>query len=184
MKTNNLKYLLFGFIIVSLSLNACKKDELPDVEEEELITTISLTFTNTTDANDVKTITYKDLDGDGGNAPIVSNLNLKANQVYSVAISSILNETGNPADDIRAEVIAEKDDHLFVYKTSGANLTFSNLSTDNNNLPFGLTATATTTSASTGTFTIILRHQPGTKDGTELPGSADLEATFPVSITN
>lgn len=184
MKTNNLKYLLFGFIIVSLSLNACKKDELPDVKEEELITTITLSFTNTTDASDVKTITYKDLDGDGGNAPVITSLSLKANKVYNVAITSILNETESPAGDIRAEVIEEKDDHLFVYKTSGANLTFSNLSTDNKNLPFGLTATATTTTASTGTFTIILRHQPGVKNGTEAPGSTDLEATFPVSITN
>jgi hypothetical protein len=71
-----------------------------------------------------------------------------------------------------------------VYKTSGANLAFSNFDKDRNNLPVGITATATTGAASTGTFTIILRHQPDVKNGTETPGSTDLEAVFPVTIAN
>jgi hypothetical protein len=185
MKNNPFKYLIFAFAIVVISLNACKKDELPDVEEEELITTITLTFTNSTNASDVRTITWRDLDGDGGNAPVISSLALRAGTVYNVAVTSVLNETETPAEDIRAEIVEEKDEHLFVYKTTGANLTFSNFDVDSKNLAVGLTARATTTTASTGTFTIVLRHQPdGIKNGTEAPGSTDLEATFPVSITN
>jgi hypothetical protein len=184
MKKNNFKFILFAFAVIALSLNACKKDKLPDVEEEELITTISLTFTNTTNATDVKTITWRDLDGDGGNAPVISPLNLKPNAVYSVVVASLLNETESPAEDVKAEVIAENFDHLFVYKTSGANLTFSNFDKDRNNLPVGITATAISGAASTGTFTIILRHQPDVKNGTETPGSTDLEAVFPVTIAN
>ncbi|MFC5283160.1 hypothetical protein [Pedobacter alpinus] len=182
---NSFKYLIFAFAIVSISLNACKKDNLPDVDEEELITTISLTFTNTTDATDVKTITYRDLDGDGGNAPVISNLSLKANKVYNVAVTSILNETENPAEDVKEEVEEKKDEHLFVYKTTGANLTFSNFDVDSKNLPVGFTARGTTGAASNGTFTIVLRHQPnGVKNGTETPGSTDLEATFPLAVVN
>jgi hypothetical protein len=72
-----------------------------------------------------------------------------------------------------------------VYKASGANISFSNYDVDANNLPVGLTARATTTAASTGTFTIILRHQPNRlKNGTEAPGSTDLEAVFPTTIAN
>jgi hypothetical protein len=184
MKTNHFKFIIFAFAIVALSLNACKKDNLPDVGEEELITTISLKFTNAANASDVKTITWKDLDGPGGNAPTISTLNLKPNATYSVAVESLLNETVSPAGDIKAEVMAENFDHLFVYKTTGVNLTFSNFDKDKNNLPVGLTATATTVAVSTGTFTIVLRHQPDSKNGTETPGSTDLEATFPATIAN
>ena len=74
MKNNPFKYLIFAFAIVVISLNACKKDDLPDVEEEELITTISLTFTNINSPSDVRTVTWRDLDGDGGNAPIITPL--------------------------------------------------------------------------------------------------------------
>jgi hypothetical protein len=185
MYNNKLKFIAIAIAVLTLSLNGCKKDDLPDVEEEELITTISLTFTNTANSADVKTITWKDLDGTGGNAPVISALTLKANAVYSVTVASVLNETTSPAEDIKAEVAAEKDEHLFVYKASGANIAFSNFDVDSKNLPVGLTARATTTTASTGTFTIILRHQPGgIKNGTEAPGSTDLEAVFTTTIAN
>lgn len=185
MYNNKLKFFAIVIAVLTLSLNGCKKDELPDVSEEELITTISLTFTNTADATDLRTITWKDLDGDGGNAPVISPLILRPNAVYNVAVSSVLNETESPAEDIKVEIKEKNDEHLFVYKASGANISFSNYDVDANNLPVGLTARATTTAASTGTFTIILRHQPnGLKNGTEAPGSTDLEAIFPTTIAN
>lgn len=185
MYNNKLKIFAIAIAVFTLTLNACKKDDLPEVEEEELITTISLTFTNTTNASDVKTITWKDLDGAGGNAPVISPLSLKTNTVYNVAVASLLNETESPAGDIRAEVVSEKDEHLFVYKVAGANIAFSNYDVDSKNLAVGLTARATTAAASAGTFTIILRHQPGgIKNGTEAPGSTDLEAVFPANVVN
>jgi hypothetical protein len=185
MYNNKLKFIAIAIAVLTLSLNGCKKDDLPGVEEEELITTIRLKFTNTANANDVKTITWKDIDGAGGNAPVIDALSLKSGSTYAVIVDAVLNETVSPAADIKAEVAAEKDEHLFVYKAFGANLTFSNFDKDINNLAVGLSATATTGAASTGTFTIILRHQPnGAKNGTETPGSTDLEAVFQTAIIN
>lgn len=185
MYNNKLKFFAIAIAGLTLTLNACKKDSLPDIKEEELITTISLTFTNTTNSADVRTITWKDVDGNGGNAPVISSLSLKTNAVYNVAVTSVLNETVTPAGDVRAEVIKEKDEHLFVYKVAGANIAFNNFDVDSKNLAVGLTARATTTTASTGTFTIVLRHQlGGAKNGTEAPGSTDLEAVFPATVAN
>ena len=185
MYNNKLKLVAIAIAVFTLTLNGCKKDELPDVDEEELITTISLTFTNAALASDVRIITWKDVDGPGGVAPVISPLTLRANAIYTVGVTSLLNETVSPAGDIRAEVIKEKDEHLFVYKVAGANITFNNFDVDSKNLAVGLTARATTTTASTGTFTIVLRHQPkGVKNGTEAPGSTDLEAVFPASVVN
>ena len=106
MKNNPFKYLIFAFAIVVISLNACKKDDLPDVEEEELITTISLTFTNINSPSDVRTVTWRDLDGDGGNAPVISSLALRAGTVYNVAVTSVLNETETPAEESASEETA------------------------------------------------------------------------------
>ena len=36
--------------------------------------------------------------------------------------------------------------------------------------------------AGSGSLRVILRHQVGTKDGTETPGSTDFDTTFPVTI--
>ena len=185
MYNNKLKFFAIIITALTFTLNACKKDSLPDIKEEELITTISLTFTNATNSADVRTITWKDVDGNGGNAPVISPLSLKTNAVYNVAVTSVLNETVTPAGDIRAEIVKEKDDHLFVYKVANANIAFNNFDVDSKNLAVGLTAKASTTTASAGTFTIVLRHQPnGLKNGTEAPGSTDLEAVFPATVAN
>lgn len=182
MYKNKLKFIAIAIAVLTLSLNGCKKDDLPDVEEEELITTITLKFANAADATDVKIITWKDTDGSGGIDPVIDALSLKSNATYSVSIEAVLNETENPAEDIKLEIVEEKEDHLFVYKPANVNLAFSNFDLDINNLPVGLSSTAKTGSASTGTFTLILRHQPDSKDGTETPGSTDLEVVFPATI--
>lgn len=183
MMKNNLKLMLITAIGAVTSFTACKKDgPLPDVNEEELITTLTLKFSNAADPADIKTFTWKDIDGDTGNPPIIDNITLAANSTYTVEIDALLNESELPAEDIRAEVEEESADHLIVYKPTG-NLTITATDKDVNNLPIGLEASAVTTAAGTGTLQVILRHQPeGAKDGTEAPGSTDLDATFNVTV--
>ena len=53
--------------------------------------------------------------------------------------------------------------------------------------PVGLVAKVTTKATGTGTLRIILRHQPPVngkpvKDGTEIPGSSDMDLTFDVEV--
>ena len=71
MKKTLLLALSLGFF-----LTACKKDEPSPVEDNELITTLRLTFTE--GANKL-VYTIKDLDGDGGKAPIADVIKLAAN---------------------------------------------------------------------------------------------------------
>lgn len=171
-------------MVAAVSFAGCKKDQaLPDVEEEELITTLRLKFVNKAIATDVRTFSYKDLDGDGGNAAVIDEIRLAANSSYTMTVDAVLNESASPAEDIKAEILEEADEHLFVYKpTAGLNLAIAITDKDAKNLPIGLTGNATTGSASTGKVQVLLRHQPGTKNGTETPGGSDIDATFNVVV--
>lgn len=183
MKTNS-KLSIIAIMACTFAISSCKKEkELPKVVENELITTIKLQFTNTTDAADVKTFTWKDIDGQGGNPPVIDEIKLAPNKTYKMEVVKILNETSTPAEDITEEIAEEDYEHLLVYKPLpiGA-LTVTITDKDKNNLPVGLKADVRTGSAATGTLQVILRHQVGVKNGTEAPGSTDFDITFNVKI--
>jgi hypothetical protein len=182
-----IKTKLFSLAVVALILGAssCKKNdgELPEVEENELITTVRLKFTNKANAADVKVFTWKDLDGQGGNNPVIDEIVLAPNTAYKMEIDAILNEAETPVGDIKAEVAEEADDHLFVFKSTPANImTVTITDRDSKNLPIGLVSDAVTAAAGTGKLQVILRHQPDSKNGSEGPGSTDLDATFNVKV--
>ncbi len=176
--------ILFPASIAIIFLGGCNKNDepLPDVRENELITTVRLKFVNKANAGDVKLSVWKDLDGEGGNAPIIDPVNLSANSAYTLTVDGILNETSTRSEDVKAEILAEADNHLFVFKPAGANIAVVITDKDSKGLPLGLEAAATTSAASSGTLRVILRHQIGNKDGTEIPGSTDIDTSFPVVI--
>ncbi|TAE35455.1 MAG: hypothetical protein EAY66_08795 [Sphingobacteriales bacterium] len=169
---------------ITFAVSSCKKDkkELPPVDENELITTIKVKFTNATNPTDVKTFTWKDLDGQGGADPVVDEIKLATNKTYKMEVTAVLNETTNPAQDITEEIKEEDYEHLFVYKPSTNLLTVQITDKDKNNYYVGLMADVNTNTAKNGTLQIILRHQLGVKDGTEAPGSTDFDITYPVKI--
>lgn len=183
---NRLKLGLIAAMAIVTSFSACKKDqEVPEPEENELITKVTLRFTNTANATDVATVTWTDPDGDGGAAPTIGTLNLKANTSYNFEVSEVLNETTNdPAErNILNEIKEEADEHLWVYTpAAGLNLTLVRTDRDANNFPIGILGTAAAGAVSSGSLTVVLRHQPDVKNGTDAPGSTDFSAAIPVTI--
>jgi hypothetical protein len=134
-------------------------------------------------------MTFKDLDGEGAGVPqyIYSSGGdaavLSASTTYTAEIT-LLNESVTPAENITEEVEEEADEHLFCFTVGGgANIDYSYADEDDNGLDVGLTTNWETGAASTGTITIVLRHQPGTKTGA-CPGlgETDIEVTFNVAI--
>ncbi|MEZ5009872.1 MAG: hypothetical protein R2753_17110 [Chitinophagales bacterium] len=186
MKTFN-KYLFFGIAILPILFSSCEKDDPIIPNEEELITTLIYTLTPY-GGGDVKTFTFQDIDGDGGNLPTIVNDTLEANTTYN-GVLRLLNESVSPADEITDEVAEEKEDHQFFFVTtsSTAVITYSDQDADGN--PVGLSSQLTTRAASTGKMTIILRHEPnklGTNvangDLTNAGGETDIEVTFDLVI--
>jgi hypothetical protein len=201
--TNNLmmrwltRFFAGSILLATMLLVSCGDDPEP-TNEEELITTLLVTLTPNDGGDDV-TLKFYDADGDGPIAPVYTyNPNiagpnsaavLQLNKSYSASIV-LLNETENPVEDVTEEIEEEADEHLFCFSTTLTGLAIVPADTEANYIaggstkPVGLLTTWSVGSAiGTGTVTIILRHQPGTKTGT-CPGSGetDIEVTFNVTI--
>lgn len=179
----------FGIFFFSVALTACNKDDDPEENEEELITTMKLTFVDAAGGSAPITYQYKDLDGDGGNAPTADEIVLAPSKTYNVTVQ-LLNETVTPAEDITTEVQAEADAHRFYYEPSGtANITVAGLNNDTNGVPVGITSVWTTGAAATGSIVVTLRHYAGnppnkaSADPVDSPkSSTDVVGTFNTKI--
>ncbi|MCE7069459.1 hypothetical protein LZG74_04055 [Dyadobacter sp. CY327] len=171
-------------LAATVSFTQCKDagDDVQIDDENELITSVTLKFTEDGTTN-VQSFSYKDADGDGGNAPTqFDTVALKPNKTYAVTIE-LLDESKTPADNITEEVAEESDEHLFVYTPSpSALLTYTYGDKDENNFPIGLIGKAVTTAAGLGKLKVQLRHQPDTKNGTPGPGSDDVNLDFNLKV--
>lgn len=189
------KFKTYALIIATVvTLSSCSNDDNNDapVNEEELITTVTAIYTPVGGGTAI-TLQYKDLDGEGANAPVITaSGNFEKNKTYN-GVLTFKNELTDPAEDITLEIIEEGVDHQVFYRTTGTVNAFtygtaaSNL--DANGLPVGLQSVFTTTDAATGTLTVTLRHQPNktasnvaSGDITNAAGSTDAEVSFPISV--
>lgn len=157
-------------------------DLVPD-DENELITSVKLHFQEVS-SGQISTFQYKDPDGEGGNSPVqFDTIRLKPESDYELSIE-LLDESKIPVHNITQEVAEKSDEHLFIYKPTPATLlsyTYGDL--DKNGIKIGLTKGAVKTNqAGNGKLKVQLRHQMGTKDGTESQGSDDVHLDFTVQI--
>lgn len=185
MKNSNIKLVLLSLVLISFA--SCVSDDAPVIiNEEELITTVEYTLTNTTDAANVVVIKSVDPDGDaGGQQPnITVNGTIRANSSYLGEVR-FLNETTSPADNITDEVSEESEDHEVFYVTPIAGLQITKLDNDTAGNPLGLLTTFETGAAGSGDFTIVLRHLPKKPNNGTLSdagGESDAESRFQLSI--
>lgn len=183
----NLMYLALGIALVATS---CKRDDEnppidPPVNEEELITTVVLRLINQT-SNDTATFTFTDLDGDGGNAPVIVGDTLAAGATFAGSIE-ILNEVDG--EDITAEIADEDVDHQFFYDPMNSGLTWSYADMDGNGDPIGLLTSWSSAAVGMDTIRVTLRHEPNKAaagvsagDITNAGGETDIEVDLPVVI--
>lgn len=182
MKLNN--YLLMSAIALVSLTTSCKKDDddptnpNPTPNESELITTITLQFTDSANVQPTVSYSFRDPDGDGGSDPVeFDTIRLAANTTYFATIL-LLDESQSPADTVSNEVAEEAADHMFFFAHNGVNIATNYTDVDVNGLPVGLASRWVTGTAGSGTSTVTLKHQPGVKDGTQAPGETDVEVQF------
>ncbi len=178
--------------IAGLTFNSCSNDDdapLP-VNEEEVITTVIATFIPQGGGETV-TLTSRDLDGDGPNAPVETVSGpFSSGTVYNGSVR-FLNELENPAEDITEEIEQEDDEHQIFYAVTGGIGTFAYADSDANGNPVGLSfifSTDDTTVVVDGIISISLIHEPnksaaGVSDGdsTNAGGETDIEVSFNVT---
>ncbi|MCE7062144.1 hypothetical protein [Dyadobacter sp. CY343] len=172
---------LFGLAALFTQCKDSGEEITPD-DENELITSVTLNFKEA-GTGTVSSFSFKDADGDGGNAPTrFDTISLKANAEYALTIE-FMDESKSPADNITEEIAKESDEHLIVFTPSPASLlTYTYGDKDDKNFPIGLTGTAKAGAAGAGTLKVQLRHQPGDKNGTPAPGSDDANLEFVLQV--
>lgn len=179
------------FLLATLStlvFASCQKDDVEnpdDNNESELITTVTLAFTDSANTANVRYFTFNDPDGEGGNGPTqFDTIRLQANTTYFTSVL-LLDQSGSEVDTISNEVLEEGVDHQFFFNTSGAAAIVTYTDNDNNGNPIGLQTKWATGNIGTGTATVVLKHQPDIKaaaPGNEALGETDVEVSFVLEI--
>lgn len=192
-----LRHSLFPMLLplfISLCLSSCKDEDLPAIEnEEEVIAEVALTFTPV-EGGDALSFTWSDPDGGGSQNPVVEPIVLQANTAYTLTI-----ELSGPNDENFTEEIEEEaDEHMFffgwtegLFASPAGNGNLASPEGDVNyedvdtaGLPLGLQTSWTTAAPAAGTFTTILKHQPGSKTAisTINNGETDIEIVWNLTI--
>ena len=207
-KAKTLKTLLASFGLV-FSV-ACGGDdvETPDEgeNEQEVITTVRLTFMPTSGTNVVAE--FLDADGDGGNAPTIDDIQLTNGMNYTLSVA-FENALETPAEDITEEIEEEDAEHQVFFfgsavtgpanpNNNAAVLSHAYTDQDAGGLPVGLANTIEAVQAGSGTMTVMLRHLPeqagtaqkvaglagdlATSGEAALPGDVDAQVDFQVTV--
>ncbi len=187
MRTLSIKVFLCLLGASAMLVQCNKANDVEPVDENELITTIRLSFMEA-GVPTAQTFTYRDVDGDGGNPPATfEKIVLKANTTYTLNVG-VLDESKTPSVDITKEILEDAAEHLFVFAPNPSTLlTYAYGDKDERNLPIGLKGTVSTGKAGMGKLKVQLRHQPpmggnAVKDGTPSPGSDDVNLDFDLEI--
>ncbi len=201
-KNNTLRVLFTTLAMGSLVFMAGCDDDDPEKENvPELITKVTLTFTPIGGGTTVEA-TATDPDGEGVQELTVDGpINLATETRYTMTIE-LINGLLQPTDDeyfITEEVEEEADEHMFffawtnnVFDSPSGNGNVDNRADavnyndeDGDGLPLGLSTDWTTASAPvSGTFRVILKHQPDLKSATSTAdtGETDVDITFDIDI--
>lgn len=203
-RIHNLAALL---IAASVSLVSCSSDDdngndvPPEENEIEVITDVTLVFSNLEDTTDVVRATAEDPDGEGASELVIADeITLRASATYELAFEVFNNLDPDDSEDIGAEILEEADEHqIFFGFTEGVFTTpvgdgnIDNASDainyedeDESGNPVGLETVWTTvnTASEGGEFTVRLQHQPDLKSATTGAddGDTDFDLTFVLNI--
>ena len=159
--------------------------------EEELITTLAITLTPSGGGSPI-TVRFRDLDGEGGNAPVVDELAVNAGTDYNGMVQ-VLNETESPPENITEEVEEEAEAHQFFFETLGgfspATVEYADKESDyvtnsGADHPVGIAFTLSVPdNAQNGQFRVILSHfDEAPKDGVNKSDETDIDVTFNVIV--
>ena len=178
-----LKYALLA--IPFLYFSCSDDDDAPEpINEEEVITTMTVTLVNHMNDSDVVTLQTQDLDGDGPGLPELSVSGpLTSGTSYEGSIVW-LNEMEEEPEDVTLEILEEDDEHQVFFSAAGVVMEFVYMDFDGNGNPLGTQFVLAPISTGSGSVTITLVHEPEKpNDGLDSAGgSIDIQTTFPVTV--
>lgn len=171
------------FIAIVVGIQSCTDPATPPTptNETELITTLKVELTDTLTGQKLNYF-FRDLDGEGGNAPSQwDTIKLADSSYYRVSLKFLNESNPNSIKNITLEIDAEKNNHIICYTPTVVNAIISRTDTDGT-YQVGINSTWKTGTFSAGNITIALKHQPGIKNGGCDPGETDVQVVFPTII--
>lgn len=195
-----MKKLIYSIALLSLLFVwSCGDDdgETPapsDENPEEIITDVNLNFTPD-GGGSVITASAQDPDGDGPTPlQVVGDIELVENTTYTLTMELFNSEDPDDIELVTAEISAEDDEHMFFFGWSdglfGSPVGDGNIDSradevnyndqDANGFPVGLSTSWSTDETGSGTFTVLLKHQP---DGIKTATSSSTDGDTDVDIT-
>jgi hypothetical protein len=176
------------FALLALNFNACTDHQHDDdhKHEEESINKVELTLTPDSLGLPEQTVVWSDLDGDGGNAPILPDtIRLTPGIQYTAELS--YKHVHNGVEHlVNTEIRNEADEHLVCFSPiqliQVVILEITRTDKDNQGKELGLTSKWKALISEKGAVRISLKHQPnGIKNGSCDVGETDAEIDFPYS---
>ena len=121
MKNVNLLFRIL-LILAIPTFFACEGDDTDvdnpvDENEEELITVLNVTLINAATLDTTYAV-FSDVDGPGGNAPVITPIILQydgTNTQYIAQVEVLDSSNPNDVEDITLEIVEEADEHQFFY---------------------------------------------------------------------
>lgn len=178
------------FAVLGLcTMVSCNKDnDTPTEEPQQVVTTVKVVLTKVGTLEEV-ILNYHDLDGKGGNDPVIDGGTLTANTVYFSMIEEIQNEMVNPAQDVKALIENNNEAYQVFYRPSQVDLSLEYADRDDVGLPIGLFTAITTGSAGDGSMIISIVESPNKTASGVSEGRVDnaggrtlVQMNFPISI--
>ena len=185
----NFMHTFITFSLAAILLYSCNRDEpaSPRINLKEAITTMNITLSPQAGGTTVL-LTYRDLDGVGGNDPVIISGVLEPLKTYDVSIQ-LLNTNEEPPANVTTEIGVNKDDYQFFFQTDVRGMTIRYNDQDLNRNPIGLKSIWQTEAPASGTITVTLKRgldkgAPGVKGGdpANAGGETDLEVTFRIDV--
>ena len=181
-----MKLLKYALLAIPFLYFSCDDDDAPEqINEEEVITTMTVTLVNHMDGSDVVTMQTQDLDGDGPDEPVVTVSGpLSSGTSYSGSIVW-LNEMEDPAENITEEIVEEDDEHQVFFSASGVSMEFVYMDFDGNGNPLGTQFVLAPLTTGEGSVIITLIHEPDKPNDDTVNtagGEIDIQTAFPVTV--
>lgn len=178
-----MKKLLFGFLVIAISVG-CKKTATPaDENEHESVNKIEFIFATTGSA--AKSFIVEDPDGDGGNPPSrIDTIKLNSGATYTLDVKTF-NLVNGVAKEITSVISSQGSSHELFFLPTGITVTITKNDKDRNNFPIGLNSTWVTGTAGSGTLRFKVMHKPaGIKGPNDAPtvGHSDIDLNLPIKL--
>jgi hypothetical protein len=176
------------FALLAISFNSCTDhhDDDDHKHEEESINKVELTLTPDSLGLPSQTVIWSDVDGDGGNAPVLpDSLRLTPGIQYTGELT--YKHVHNGVEHlVNTEILKEADEHLVCYSPiqliQVVILEITRTDKDNQGRELGLISKWKALIPEKGAVRISLKHQPnGIKNGSCDVGETDAEIDFPYS---